>query len=482
VSESCPRCAAPLAGLALCPRCLLAAELPPATLGAALELGEELGRGGMGAVYRARHLGLGRTVAVKLLPAARAAEPEFRRRFEREARALAMLNHPHIVAVHDCGQADGQPYIVMEYVDGQPLSALLPLPPARAAAVVAEVCEALAYAHARGIVHRDIKPANVLLDGDGRVKVADFGIARLIDSEAPGWAITAADRAAGTPHYQAPEALAGAAPDARMDIYAAGVLLYETITGRPPLGAFAPLPGALDAVVRRALAPDPAQRFADAQAMRRALLAASPATPAPAGDALPAEERTWIYAVAMLQAISTAVALWAFLVSLTPRVVRSDEVLPLIMVPGERLADGRMASWARFETWPVLAALATFALAIAAYGALRWHWRRAGLERHAPDTPVREARWVLACGLLSCATYAAGKGLSWDSRPVATYLPVIGGVIEIAALFILWVSILHAWRVGRPLWREPIMWLGFGLAILPPVSEFLIYLRHWTPT
>jgi serine/threonine-protein kinase len=472
---ACARCGAVLPAAGVCAACLYDADLPPVLLGGAIELEEEIGRGGMGTVYRAHHRGLGRRVAVKLLPPALAAQPSFRERFAREAQALGRLNHPHIVAVHDCGEQDGQPYIVMEYVDGQPLAAQLPLPAARAVAIAEPVCAALAYAHAHGVVHRDIKPDNILIGADGQVKVADFGIARLSGDD---WTITAPQQTAGTPHYQAPEALAGAPPDPRMDLYALGVVLYQSISGELPLGTFAPLPGRIDGVVRRALAADPARRYRDADEMRHALRAAAPA----GGRALPPDERTWIFAVALLQAISCAVALWALLLSLTPRVVAPTDVLPLIMLPGETLADGRIVSWARFETWPTLAALATFAIAISAYGALRLHWRRHGIEEHAPDRPIPEARWVLVLGLLSCALYAYGKLVAWEARPVSTYLPLIGGVIEIAALLLLWVGILEAWRCRRPLYREPALWLGFALAVVPPISEFFVYLARWQPT
>jgi len=473
-AAACGRCGAVLSAAGVCAPCLMDAELPPLLLGGAIEIEEEIGRGGMGAVYRARHRALGRPVAVKFLPPALAAQPSFRERFAREAQVLGRLSHARIVAVHDCGEQDGQPYIVMEYVDGAPLSAHLPLPAERAAALGEQVCEALAYAHARGVVHRDIKPDNLLLDADGGVKVADFGIARL---GGDGPAITAPQQTAGTPHYQAPEALAGAPPDPRMDLYSLGVVLYQAVSGRLPVGDVTPLPGPLGGVVRRALAADPDRRFRDADEMRRALRGAAPATE----RALPPEERVWIYAVALLQAISCAVALWALLLSLTPRIVSPTDVLPLIMLPGERLADGRLVSWARFETWPTLAALATFVVAISAYGALRWHWRRAGIEEHAPDRPIPETRWVLRTGLLSCALYVFGRLIGPESQPAAAYLPLVGGVVEVAALFLLWICILEAWRRGRPLYREPRLWIGFALAVLAPVSEFLVYLARWTP-
>jgi len=168
-SAACPRCrrAYPGARLSLCPACLLEAEIPPALLGDSLELVDEIGRGGMGTVWKARHLRLGRTVAVKFLAPELAAQPDFERRLEREARALALLSHPGIVGVHDFGREEGLGYIVMEYVEGAPLSAAIPLPIDRAVVVARQVLEALAYAHRRGVVHRDIKPENILLDAAG---------------------------------------------------------------------------------------------------------------------------------------------------------------------------------------------------------------------------------------------------------------------------------------------------------------------------
>jgi eukaryotic-like serine/threonine-protein kinase len=221
----------------MCPRCLLAddddddiaeIETPPG-----LELGEELGRGGMGRVFRARHVGLDRAVAVKLLPPALAGDEDFQARFSREARALAQLGHPHVVGVHDFGvTAGGQSYLVMELVPGGTLAARLPLAPDEALRVTAEICDGLAYAHAKGIVHRDVKPANVLFDAAGRARLADFGIARLLD--APAGSLTRPSLVLGTPAYMAPESRAGAAPDPRADVFAVGVLLHEALTGRLP--------------------------------------------------------------------------------------------------------------------------------------------------------------------------------------------------------------------------------------------------------
>jgi serine/threonine-protein kinase len=419
----------------------------------------------MGTVWKARHLRLGRMVAVKFLAPELAAQPDFERRLEREAHALALLTHPGIVAVHDFGREDGVGYIVMEYVEGRPLSDLIPLPLDRAVAVARQVLEALAYAHGRGVVHRDVKPENILIDGSGAVKITDFGIARIVIGGGEGDpGITAVGRLVGTPRYLAPEALRGAAPDPRMDIFAVGVVLREMAGALPP---------SLERVAAQATAADPARRYPNAGDMARDLEKAwSDAT---ANDLLP-EERNWLRAVALVQTLATAVALWAFLLSVTPKVLAPGEVQPLIMLRTERLQDGRVLSRARFETWPILAAVAAIAAAVAAHAALRRHWRDAHLEGPRPEQPVRESRAVLALGILSISVYGL-RGLL-EGRGFAAafvYVPILGGVIEIATLFCFWIAVLQAWRGSRPLRREWVLWAGALLALVPPVRDLAAF-------
>jgi serine/threonine-protein kinase len=472
MSEICPKCrsAIPTGRLEACPRCLLEADLPPGVLGEVYELGDEIGRGGMGAVYRGRDLRLGRTVAIKILSGAGASEEDFRTRFAREARAMAALNHPNIVAVYDVGEEDGQRFIVMEFVEGRPLRDLLPMPVERALPLAVQICEALEYAHRQGVVHRDVKPENILVDGAGRVKMTDFGIARLTRPDSRGWTVTAPDEAFGTPLYMAPEAREGAAPDPRMDVYALGVVLYEMAMGRAPEGAFDPPPAALEPVIRKALATSPEKRYPSIEALRRDLCGA---TGSPACD-LPPEEDLWLKAVAILQSVSTVVAVWAFIVSVTPRVIGPDEVMPLFTLSRRKLEDGKVLTLVRFETWPVFAALATFAAAITAFGFLRLHWRRSGLAREAPDREIGETRVLLWLGLLACVAWAVrlwleGRGHAWPG----TVIPVLGWLIELVALFFFWVAALKAWRSSRPLRREPRLWVGLGLALLPPAANLL---------
>ena len=187
------------------------------------QIQEKLGEGGMGVVYKASDTRLGRSVALKFVKA------QFSRRFEREARAVAALNHPHIATLHEVGDHQSLPYLVMELVEGRPLKG--PLPVKQAIEYGIQIADALAAAHAAGIVHRDLKPGNILVTEKGSVKVLDFGLAKLAELEgAPASTQTAG--LAGTPGYLAPEQIEGKAADARSDIFAFGCILYELLSGR----------------------------------------------------------------------------------------------------------------------------------------------------------------------------------------------------------------------------------------------------------
>jgi eukaryotic-like serine/threonine-protein kinase len=234
------------------------------------ELLELLGKGGMGEVWRARQTSLSRQVAVKILPAKFAADREFIARFEKEATALAALNHPNIVQIIDRGQAGTHYYFVMELVVGVNLREMLTgrrLPPKDALRIVVQLARAIDYAHEQKIVHRDLKPENVLVDPRGHVKIADFGLAGMKGSER-NIALTATAVAMGTVNYMAPEQRRDAKHvDHRADLYSLGVLLYEMLTGELPLGRFKlpseKVPGVsvtIDALVARLLDTDPEQR------------------------------------------------------------------------------------------------------------------------------------------------------------------------------------------------------------------------------
>jgi predicted Ser/Thr protein kinase len=319
----CPQCNTPLpadAPLGLCPKCVLAVGVdtrqetrpsasssqgqpasppfvPPRPEELAprfpqLEILELLGQGGMGAVYKARQPGLDRTVALKILPPGLGADPNFAERFTREARSLARLGHPNIVAVYDFGQAGDLYYFVMEYVDGVSLRQMergQRLEPRQALSIVMQVCEALQFAHDEGIVHRDIKPGNILIDTKGRVKIADFGLAKLLARAPTDFTLTRPQQVMGTPAYMAPEQLEHPADvDQRADIYSLGVVFYEMLTGELPLGRFAApsqkvlVDVRLDEVVLKTLEKEPERRYQQASQVRTDVEAISRAPQAPA--------------------------------------------------------------------------------------------------------------------------------------------------------------------------------------------------------
>jgi len=263
---------------------------------------EVAGRGGMGVVYRAVQLDLGRPVALKLIAADRAADPDFRERFQRESRMAAAIDHPNVVPVHGAGEHDGQLYLVMRYVRGTDLHALIkregPLAPERAAAIVAQVASALDAAHAAGLVHRDVKPANVLLGGSGRHEhayLSDFGLTRLLASETQ---LTETGQWMGTIDFSAPEQLSALRLDARADVYSLGCVLHAALLGTPPFprGTFPATllahiqdpvprpsehgaPSGFDRVMARALAKEPEDRYPSAGDLGRAAMAAARGEP-----------------------------------------------------------------------------------------------------------------------------------------------------------------------------------------------------------
>jgi serine/threonine protein kinase len=258
------------------------------------------GRGGMGVVYRATQIGLGRTVALKLINPSVAADEDFRERLQRESQLLASVDHPNVITVYEAGEADGQLFMSMRYVEGMDLRSLLaaqgPLAPEQAARIVAQVGAGLDAAHANGLVHRDVKPANVLIEQVGsadRVYLSDFGLTKNVNLAS---AITRSGQWVGTLDYAAPEQIEGRPVDARTDVYALGCVLFEALTGRapylhdsdaaklwahmhePPPSARAlrpGLPAELDRVIACAMAKEPARRYPSAGALGRAAIAAA---------------------------------------------------------------------------------------------------------------------------------------------------------------------------------------------------------------
>jgi serine/threonine protein kinase len=263
-------------------------ELIGKTLGQ-FEILEEIGRGGMATVYRARQTSINRVVAVKILPRHLLHDPGFFERFEREVDVIAHLEHPHILPIYDYGEAEGIPYIAMRYLAGGSMAQLIrrtmgAMPLEQLERPFVQVAQALDYAHQQGIIHRDLKPGNIMLDESGNAYLSDFGIARVLGSNLTGSGII------GTPAYMSPEQANGLPLDARSDIYALGVVLFELITGREPYQAETPMalllkhineplppikniredvPDAVERVIAKATAKDPNQRFSAAGDMAR---------------------------------------------------------------------------------------------------------------------------------------------------------------------------------------------------------------------
>ncbi len=486
MNQSCGTCGAyiPDDGIAVCPVCMLDGATEGDTqqiVGQKLAIGPELGRGGMGVVHRAEDQSLGRTVAVKFLTEALADEDAFHARFNREARAMAMLNHPNIIAVHDFGRQDGRPYIVMEYAVAGSLADTMPLDQRRALEVAVQICDAVSYAHQKGIIHRDIKPQNILFDDHGRAKVSDFGLARLRAAETTGWTVTAENQAVGTPHYMAPEALRGNAPDPRMDVYAIGVVLYQMLTDTLPIGHHDWPPGDVGHVLQKALAQEPHQRYATVDELRSELASCNPDS-AFEVPRLTTDQKYWGRGVALILSIATAVSLWAAMECLTPKVIDPDQKRTLVMHVTRALSDGRLVSPVRFETWPILGALAATVLAIFAYALLRRYWQQAGLEVYRPNDPLRQSSWALALGMAALAVYLLRKWLeSMGQTWASIYSPLIGGLLEVCWLFAFWTCILESRRVARSLRREPLLWISAIAALLPPVREFVTVVMRGQP-
>ena len=313
MNDICPHCGKPAAPSALdglCPGCMIKAAVetqnsdarapisdhskaqsrrpftPPSPIDLAahfpgLDILELIGQGGMGAVYKTRQKNLDRLAALKILAVKSPGETAFAERFSREAKALARLSHPNIVTVYDFGTAGGFGYFLMEFIDGLTLRQMFQLQkltPGEALAIVPQICEALQYAHNQGIVHRDIKPENVLLDKSGKVKIADFGIAKIMRHEEECRTLTGANDVVGTPHYMAPEQIEQPLEvDHRADIYSLGVVFYEMLTGELPIGRFQP-PSAkvqmdvrLDEVVLRSLEKERERRYQYASDVKTAV-------------------------------------------------------------------------------------------------------------------------------------------------------------------------------------------------------------------
>lgn len=303
---NCPKCgnkfASQIGQKSICPKCLFGfimeetkagnpAEsqnkindepiLPEGLVIGSYKIVSLLGRGGMGTVYKAHQPSLDRFVAIKILPSRLSADEEFVKRFNREAKTLATLSHPNIIAIYDMGKYDEHYYFVMEYVEGVTVRDLIgqhKLPPEEALKIVPQLCDALEHAHLEGVVHRDIKPDNILIDKKGRIKIADFGLARIVSGDIPIETITKTQDVMGTYDYMSPEQrISTKTVDHRSDIYSMGVVFYEMLTGELPIGKFE-LPSQkvqvdvrLDEIVLKALAKEPALRYQKASELGEAV-------------------------------------------------------------------------------------------------------------------------------------------------------------------------------------------------------------------
>ncbi len=351
----------------------LAASFP------SLEILDHIGLGGMGWVYKAHQKDLQRTVALKILPAELTQQESFRERFRREAQALAKLSHPHVVSLFESGETEDRAYFLMEYVDGKNLREIQresALTPADVVATLTQICDALDYAHSHGVVHRDIKPENVLVDRQGSVKIADFGLARLLGTPGNPW-MTGSHQVLGTPHYMAPEQWERPrAVDHRADIYGVGVMLYELLTGELPLGRFeppskrAPVDQRMDALVLRCLEKEPERRFQTARDLKTALeaLASSglrgtplpgPAPSPPMASPRPSRGGTWLLAAHWVFAMVGLLV--AMLAGLVPVFLWVLLVLGVILpATGVIRSLGTPRAWSYFTlllTWMLMATL-----------------------------------------------------------------------------------------------------------------------------
>jgi hypothetical protein len=403
-------------------------ELPPGAEIAGCRIEAVAGRGGMGVVYRAKQLDLGRPVAIKVIAADRARDPGLRTRFSLEARLAAAIDHPNLVPVHAAGEEDGRLYLVMRYVGGTDLHKLLkadgPLPAARAADVVAQIAAGLDAAHAAGLVHRDVKPANVLLTGE-HVYLGDFGLSRL---QASGERFTESGAWVGTVDYMSPEHLRGEPCDARSDVYALGCVLFATLTGEPPfrrdtvpqtmsahLHESAPrptdranVPPEFDRVIARALAKRPEDRYPSAGDLGRAVLGAA------AGEPVTEQERTVATGAAAPAELTTAMP-----TEILARTARGPEAGPETPwePPEHAPALSRRRGWAPRRGALGLLAVAALSTSVAAVMIVR-DGGTAGANTQLSTGEVREAADAFASAIASEDAGALSRVLARDVKRV----------------------------------------------------------------
>jgi predicted Ser/Thr protein kinase len=461
-----------------------------------LEILELLGKGGMGAVYKARQPHLDRFIALKVLPPDIGRDPAFAERFAREARALGRLNHANIVAVHDFGQADGLYWLSMEFVDGVNLRQAMragQLTPEQALRIVPQLCDALQFAHDEGVVHRDIKPENILLDRRGRVKVADFGLAKLLGQSAADTGLTGTQQVMGTQNYMAPEQLAGARTvDHRADIFSLGVTFYEMLTGDLPLGHF-PLPShkpgidaRLDHVVLRTLEREPDHRYQHASEVKTDIESISHAPAATVGLRATANAAGIVAQprYAHWVGIPTAVLVGLFvLLGIGMCMLGNLHLISIPLAPEEpnaRIFGGRPTAT---TLWWVGVILGTaLVLVVVAFAVLNLLWVYRGYLMDARDNDVRHriqraGRWLLAVGivtLLSCPLTpiilrllgdVLGQSTAWDS-PYGKFV-IVTNFVQAGWSLVAGVAITCGGLAMRRVQSPGMGIIASGLAVVP---------------
>jgi predicted Ser/Thr protein kinase len=467
------------------------------TLGAAFpqfELIELLGRGGMGEVYEARQKKLGRLVAIKILPEPFGKSDEYTERFLREARSLALLNHPNIVTIYDFGDADGLCYFVMEYIDGVDLRRMIEartLSPEEALRIVPQICDALQFAHDAGVVHRDIKPANILIDKLGRVKIADFGLAKIVRKEARDFTLTGAGEVMGTAEYMAPEQRRSSQTvDHRADIYSLGVVFYEMLTGEVPMGKFDPpskrvsVDVRLDDVVLRTLEREPERRYQKASEVKTSIEAIHGSHPSDAAQPSTPAARPHRYPI--------------------PYILLSTGVFALAWT-------GALALW-NFRT--AIAVIGGVFLFIALYGLLalgrKWfpiiglNWRKDSLGNHLVRCGIALVHCLLGYYLTLSATLAIHERLNWRfpyhdmehfeektkgteyklMRQLNAYKTTVPSV-EFSRMNFSWQRGIAGFGITQPNYGLYPGWgiyvlLGFGFLLLANAGNVLVSTRIWS--
>jgi len=401
-------------------------ELAPGAEIAGCRIEGIAGRGGMGVVYRATQLDLGRPVAIKVIAADRARDPGLRTRFSLEARLAAAIDHPNLVPVHAAGEEDGRLYLVMRYVRGTDLHRCLkqdgPLAPARAASIVSQVAAGLDAAHAAGLVHRDVKPANVLLSSE-HVYLGDFGLSRL---QAADERITESGAWIGTVDYMSPEHLRGEPCDARSDVYALGCVLYAALTGDAPFrratvpqtmsahlhqppprpSDHAPVPAEFDRVVERALAKRPEDRYPSAGDLGRAVLAAA------AGEPVTEQERTVATGAAAPAELTTAMPTEL----LSPREPEREQTD--WQPPEHAPALTRQRGWSPRRGALGLLAVAAISTTVAAVMIVRGEGGIAGASTQLSTGEVRDAADAFASAIAAEDSAALSRVLARDVKRV----------------------------------------------------------------